>query len=285
MASDHLVHLPDGRTLGVADTGPASAPVVVLCPPAPGSRLLDPDPSTTASAGIRLVTVERAGYGVSSPLPDDVLPTISGHAEDLVTALHVLGLSDVAMVGWSAGGRVAAATCARHPDLVRALAVVATPAPHEVVPWIPEDNLAMLDSMRDEELGATAQLAAALAPMAADPRALVADIAVGPADAAALAAVPGRAERLEAMLVEAFAGGAEGLAADIVSYTLAPWGFELADIGCRTTAFYGADDHIVGPAHGEWYASGVPHGELRTVGGVGHLVAITAWGDILDSVR
>lgn len=185
-----------------------------------------------------MITVDRAGYGASSPLPDDVLPTITGYAEDPTRR--------------SRGS---------------------------------QNNLAMREAMRDDPLGATAQLAQALAPMAAGPTAQVGALAIGPADEAVLATDPSRRAQLETMLVEGFAAGSLGLAADLVSYTLAPWGFELTTVRCPTAAFYGAYDPVVSPEHGEWYANGVQAGALHVTPGVGHLVAVPAWEEILGALR
>lgn len=283
--TEHRIELPDGRTLAVAETGdPGGRPVVMLYP-APGSRLLDPGPDATAEAGVRLLGIDRAGYGVSSPLPAGAVPTITGHADDTAAALAALGIEDVAAVGWSAGGRVALALAARHARLVRSVAIVATPAPHEDVPWIPDEHVGMLDQLRDDPGHATGTLAAVFAEMAeAPPAAPVGMVSAGPADEATLAADTDGRDRLEAMVAESLAQGAVGMAADIVSYTVAPWGFDPAAVGARTTAFYGEADVMVPPAHGAWYVARVPGSELRPVPGAGHLVALTAWADILRAV-
>jgi pimeloyl-ACP methyl ester carboxylesterase len=282
--TDHLVELPDGRTLALRATGPEEGPVVVLCHSAPGSRALDPDPAATAAAGVRLVTADRAGYGASTPVPAGTVPTIPGYADDLAAGLAHLGVTDAGVAGWSAGGRVALALAARHPALVRAVAIASTPAPHEDVPWIPEEQAAQAEALKGDPAGATATMTVALAGAGDDPDGAVAMVAAGPADEAALAADPARRDRLTAMLAEAFAPGPGGVAADIVSYTVAPWGFDPAAVGAPTTAFYGADDPIVSRAHGEWYVARVPAAELRIVPGIGHLVAMTAWGQMLEVV-
>jgi pimeloyl-ACP methyl ester carboxylesterase len=283
--TEHRIARPDGRTVAVAETGDPAGPAVVFAHPAPGSRLLDPDPDATRAAGVRLIAVDRPGYGGSTPVADGVTPTIPSHADDIAAALGALDVSDVAAVGWSAGGRVALALAARHPDLVRAAAIVATPAPQEVVPWIPEEHLAMIDRLRGDPGHATAGLAEVFAELAGmPPAAAVSMVGGGAADDAALAADPARGARLEAMLAEAMAQGPVGMAADIVSYTVAPWGFDLAAVGAPTTAIYGADDDIVRPAHGEWYAAQVPGTEMRVVPGIGHLVALTRWADVLAAV-
>jgi pimeloyl-ACP methyl ester carboxylesterase len=280
--TDVRIDRPDGRSLAVHDAGDPAGPVVVLCHPAPGSRLLDPDPGATAAAGVRLVSVDRPGYGGSTPIPDGTVPTIPAFADDVAAALDALGTGPAALVGWSAGGRIALAVASRRPDLARAVAVVATPAPHEAVPWIPDAYLAQLNQLRADPGHGAGVLAEVLAPTA-DPAA-VGVLGAGEADEGALCADPSRRARLEAMLAEAYAQRAIGVAADIVSYTVADWGFDPGAVAVPTTAFYGDADEIVTPAHGEWYIGRVPRARLRTVPGEGHLVAMTRWGEVLAAV-
>ena len=84
-----------------------------------------------------------------------------------------------------------------------------------------------------------------LGEMTSEPAAASALVTAGPADEATLAADPALRRRLEAMLDEAFTQGPIGLALDLVSYTVAPWGFDPASIGAPTTCIYGAADGIV----------------------------------------
>ncbi|HEX7276484.1 MAG TPA: hypothetical protein VF244_03855, partial [Acidimicrobiales bacterium] len=148
-----------------------------------------------------------------------------------------------------------------------------------------DEYVAMIAALSANPAAAAAAIAPLFSDMALDRSGAVGSVAVGPADDAALAADPARRERLEAMLAEAFRTGATGLAADIVSYTMIPWGFEVADVQAPVTAFYGADDLVCGPAHGQWYVDQLPHGDLRVVPDVGHLVALTAWADVLSALR
>ena len=283
--TEHTIERPDGRTVAVAESGDPDGPVVVVAHAAPGSRLLDPDPAATRAAGVRLISVDRPGYGRSTAIAAGTAPTIPSHADDLAAALEALDVAEAAAVGWSAGGRIALALAARHPGLVRAVAVVATPAPHEDVPWIPDEHVAMIGQLAGDPGGATAALSDVFADMdAMPPAAAVAMVAAGAADEAALAADPSRRARLEAMLAEATAQGPVGMAADIVSYTMVPWDFDPASVRVPTTAVYGAADEIVTPAHGEWYTAQVPGSTLRVVAGAGHLVALTAWADVLAAV-
>jgi pimeloyl-ACP methyl ester carboxylesterase len=64
------VTLGDGRTLALDDVGdPAGVPVVYLHG-TPDSRLArHPDDGVAAAMGVRLLAVDRPGYGGSSPGP------------------------------------------------------------------------------------------------------------------------------------------------------------------------------------------------------------------------
>jgi pimeloyl-ACP methyl ester carboxylesterase len=58
--------LPDGRVLGWAEYGDQVGSPVVYLHGTPGSRLSRPD--DTALEGIRLITLDRPGYGRSTPV-------------------------------------------------------------------------------------------------------------------------------------------------------------------------------------------------------------------------
>ena len=114
--ADRLVTMRDGREVGLTVFGdPAVERVVVLCHPAPGAGGFDPDPPVTSSWGVHVVSVDRPGYGSSTPLPDFTRGSVRLWAEDLGeylelvieqaretgrTPLHKLGV-----VGWGIGGR------------------------------------------------------------------------------------------------------------------------------------------------------------------------------------
>src|SRR6476469_8188517 len=101
---EHRVTLPDGRTLALAEYGRPDGPVVVFLPCAPGSRRLDPDPAATAGAGVRLIVVDRPGYGESTPLADGVASTLADRGDDVAAALSALEVAEASIVGWSNGG-------------------------------------------------------------------------------------------------------------------------------------------------------------------------------------
>src|SRR5205814_6104934 len=115
-----LLELADGRGLAYDDVGdPAGRPVVFLhgCP---GSRLSrHPDDTIAAALGVRLVAVDRPGYGASDASEGDEL----AQADDVIALIGALGLERVAVLGWSSGGPVALAIGARQSPLVRAVGI------------------------------------------------------------------------------------------------------------------------------------------------------------------
>jgi pimeloyl-ACP methyl ester carboxylesterase len=244
--------------------------------------VFDPDPDATAAAGVRLVTIDRPGYGRSSPRRTDVVPTVAALASDIAATFELLGIEQAPVIGWSGGGRVAAALAAHRPEMVTRLVVVGTPAPDDQVPWVPQHYREMATALRAAPESAVASISEALEPMAEDPAAAVASVADGAADEAVLAD-PAVRRRLELMMAEALRDGVVGVATDIVADQVAPWGFDIADVSVPTIAFYGEADPIVSPEHGRWYAEGVSDGELRVVPAAGHLVVVTAWRDILTA--
>ncbi|MBF4463190.1 MULTISPECIES: alpha/beta fold hydrolase [unclassified Rathayibacter] len=287
------VHLlKSGRSLGVSWSGPERAErVVVLCHPAPGSADLDPDPAATARHGVRILSFDRPGYGASSLLTG-VDPAGAGAganpeqaAADIAEYLATAGVASVGAAGWSAGGRVALALSANYPGLVDRVAVIATPAPDEEVPWVGEDNRAMLERLRAEPLDAAVRslsliLEGAFGP-APDAATMLGMLGASEVDAPVLDA-PGVRERLERMLQRAAAQGTVGMAADIVGYMLQGWGFAVEGVASPTLLLYGAEDAVVGCVHGEWYAARLPDSRLEVVPGRGHLLAVSEWDRVLS---
>jgi len=257
---------------------PHDAPVVLLGHAAPGTGGFDPDPKATAAHGVRLLSLDRPGYGGSDPVDD--VATVDLAADDaaaLLAAVLAPG-TRAGIAGWSAGGRIALAVAARHPELVSRVAVIGTPAPDEEVSWIPAEHMAGLDALRGQPgPAARAALTPVFDPMATgasgpDRLALVGATDV---DAPVLAGA-GVADRLTAMLDGAVAQGSVGMVDDIIGYTLRPWGFEPADVRVPVLLAYG-DADAIGPEHGRWWASRLPDARLETHAGLGHLLVVPTW--------
>ena len=291
--------LASGRTIGVTEFGDRAADrVVVLAHPAPGSSFFDPDPIVTGNHRVRVIAVDRPGCGASS-LASDEAPTVHGAAADIAEYLASVGIGDeddagssssgvqrtVGAVGWSAGGRVALALAAAHPNLVDRVAVVATPAPDTDVPWVGEENRAMLESLRhmppSEAVVSLAAMFDEFMGAEPSPEDTVKAVATEGVDDAVLGEAH---DRLLEMMRGAVAQGNLGMAADIVGYTLLNWGFDPADVASRTLLLYGEQDTEIGHAHADWYHSRLPDSRVEMVADAGHLVLISQWETVLAHV-
>jgi pimeloyl-ACP methyl ester carboxylesterase len=266
-------------------SGDAGERVVVLCHSAPGAGLFDPDPVETHARNVRLLSVDRPGYGGSHPVAAGAWATVASAADDLAAVLDGLHLERVGVVGWSAGGRVALALAARRPDLVDRVAVLATPAPDEEVPWIEPGQRETLDQLRAlAPAQAHAELIQRLDPVIPDdPHSAqaLALLGAGWADEAALR-TDGVRGRLGEMLRAAFSQGACGLAADIAGYCLHPWGFEPEQVQAKTLLLYGARDPLADARHGRWWQSRLPDARLEVVSEAGHLLVVPTWARVLS---
>ena len=92
---DADISLRDGRRIAYCEWGDGEGRPIVLCHGAPGSRVFGPDSKTTAEAGVRLITVDRPGYGGSDPKPGREILDWPADVEELAAALGV-GEFDVA---------------------------------------------------------------------------------------------------------------------------------------------------------------------------------------------
>src|ERR1700712_1272998 len=81
--TDRVHQLKSGRGLGLSALGdPASRRLVLLFHPTPGAGGFDPDPQITGPWSVHLITLDRPGYGVSSPLSSAETPSVQARADD-----------------------------------------------------------------------------------------------------------------------------------------------------------------------------------------------------------
>src|SRR5918992_3897973 len=259
--------------------------VVVLCHSAPGAGIFDSDPVQTQARNVRLLSVDRPGYGGSHPVAAGAWATVAAAANDLATVLDGLQVERVGVAGWSAGGRVALALAGRRPDLVDRVVVLATPAPDAEIPWIePEqrDALERLRGLAPEQ--AHAELGKRLGSVVPeDPHSPEALWLLGAGSAYETAPrADGVRARLGEMLRAAFVQGVRGLAADIAGYCLQPWGFEPEAVQAKTLLLYGSGDPAAGPRHGRWWESRLPNSRLEVAPDAGHLLLVPMWPRVLS---
>lgn len=264
--------LPDGRTYGYEQWGaPAGLPLFSIHG-TPGGRLSRyPDVSLWERLGLRVITVDRPGYGLSTPLPGRAVSHI---AADVAAVADHLGIGRFAVHGGSGGGPHALAIAALLADRVLACAAVCSGAPLE-----PDEIAAMLEinqvSYRIMTEQGRAGLTEFLAPwrerLLADPVAgLHAAMADAPEQDHDWLARPDVQQVHADSLTDALTPGTEGWVDDCMSMDAEPWGFDPASIGCPTQFWHSDDDANCPLSATRRLASVVPDARLTIWSGQGH---------------
>jgi len=117
---DGYADLSDAR-LYYRDTGGSGTPVVFLHAATGNSLVWEHQLPAFTSAGYRVVTYDRRGFGRSALEPSGAQPGTD--AGDLLGLLNHLGLDRVHLVGTAAGGGVALDFALSFPDRLRSLVV------------------------------------------------------------------------------------------------------------------------------------------------------------------
>jgi len=125
--ANQTIILKDGRRLGFAEYGETTGKAVFHFNGSGGSRLEYPsDPSILTDLGIRLISTDRPGHGLSDPQPGRRL---LDWPEDIGQLADILGIDRFHVMGWSAGGPHALACALKLPDRVLTGAIISGLAP------------------------------------------------------------------------------------------------------------------------------------------------------------
>jgi pimeloyl-ACP methyl ester carboxylesterase len=274
--ADHIVTLNDGRSVAYAEWGDVGGRPVVLFLGTPGSRLLCPDADATERLGVRLITVDRPGYGCSDPDPD---LSLLSWADDYAALHDLLSLPPCPVVGWSGGGPYAIACAVRAPGLVTSVGLAASRGPLDELPdGFSAKDRSLSALLRRDRAAALERITKRCQWYADDPASTFADGWDGPDDA--LLVQPGVRQTMIEWQLEGARQGSIGFVADLIA-KFEPWGFSVVDVTQDVAVWVGqADDPLVHNA-ADYFVATIPRARLVTYSDTGHLLAIPHWAEML----
>ncbi|NTY62805.1 alpha/beta fold hydrolase [Mycolicibacterium sphagni] len=277
------IRLRDGRTLGYAEYGAPDGLPVVYAHGGLSCRLdIAAGASIAQQNGIRLISVDRPGIGLSDPKPGR---TVADWADDIAELRDQLGIDTFAAMGWSMGGQYALSLGYALPACVTRVAVIAGGLPltepgrfakmppvdrayihlSQRVPWLARQCLGVMGFTARHAPNLFTRLAAGDLP---------------PADGAVV-----RAEKSPSF-AEVSAEALRRTAGHVEDYLAAmlPWGFAPEDLTVPVHVWGGADDKFLDPSWPAELARRIPGATLTTRPG-GHFMAHLHWQEIFDTVR
>lgn len=280
-AEEGTVELPDGRDLGYAAYGPSDGDPLLYFHGTPGSRYTRvTDADALATHGVRQVTLERPGFGLSTFDPDREM---LDWPADVAAAADALGVEEFAVAGGSGGGPFTLACAARIPERLTGVAVLG--------------GLGPLDAP-----GATAgmewqnRLGFKLAgvPYVLRPllwrriRKIRRDVDGFLDDWAESAPEPDRRLLRRPAVRDSFRQSfpqavRQGTKAPLreTRIHVRPWGFDLAEVPVHVHLWHGEQDAFAPPSMARTVADRLPSSTLRMPSGEGHLLAHARWDEIL----
>ena len=290
-----LLRLPDGRRLAFAWYGPPEGVPCVVLSGMPGSRLAPawafPE-ALLADRGVRLLGMDRPGYGASDPNPGTSALAV---ADDVGVLCSAVDLERVAVLGVSVGASFALACAVRMPNRVGSL-LLSSP----MGPWELAETRAGMSRRNSRYFALTARAPAlsraacwlwarmALAGLRSDRERLLARLSKGlpPPDREVLAEVAADPQRWAAFVgdtAEAFRQGGAGVSADL-AVASRPWGFQLGEVRVPTWLWHGAADEDVPVAAARRMAQMLPSCQA-TFTDEGHLMGLRHTGQAVEAIR
>jgi pimeloyl-ACP methyl ester carboxylesterase len=280
---DEQIRLEDGRRLGCAEYGDPTGRPVFLFQGTPSSRLLHPDEAITAELGVRLIMLDRPGFGRSDFQPRR---TLLDWPADVAEVADGKGLDRFAVIGISGGGPYVAACAHEIPQRLTAAAMVSSGGPFDapgamegmprirragariahVAPWLLRPLLWLVQNPgRDVDAffdGYTAH---------------------NPEPDRRLLEQPYYRDMFKASYGEACRSGVRGFAWE-VRIVAWPWGFRLEDIAIPVHIWHGDLDNSTPLAMAQCMAQAIPDAQLTVLPGEGHLFLLSRWREILASL-
>jgi pimeloyl-ACP methyl ester carboxylesterase len=277
--------LTDGLVLTYEEYGDLQGSPVFFFHGTPGSRLFHPPDDVTRRMGVRLICVDRPGYGGSTFQPGR---RILDWPRDVSALADALGIRTFAVAGHSGGGPYALACAYCLPERISAAGILSGAGPVDV-PGAAE-GLTTLHALAFR-IGKYSPwwLIRTLTWLffhksAADPaRAIDLDARDRPAADEEVLKIPGVRENCIESDIEAYKQGLTGFSWEVSQLTR-PWGFVLEKIRVPVYLWHGTADDFTTIGMARSMAERIPNCQTKIHDGEGHMLLIPRWGEILTTL-
>ena len=279
------ITLKNGRTLAYAEYGDPRGKPVFFFHGMPGSRFFRPSDVITQKAGVRLITTDRPGYGLSSFQPGRRLLDWPG---DVAQLADHLGCQRFAVAGHSGGGPYVAACACALPERITSATIISGPAPVDaqdgtkgmtafykfgvaighLTPWpLWEALVWVFYHRRAKDPSKEMDRGNGIRPAADDEQ----------------LEKPAVREACLLSEIEAFRHGLRGLAWEARLITRS-WGFRLEDIRVPCFLWHGTDDDQATINMARYVAGKIPGCKITICKHEAHLLLFPHWEEILTQL-
>jgi pimeloyl-ACP methyl ester carboxylesterase len=283
--TSRTIKLRDGRSLGYAEYGDPAGKAVFHFHGSAGSRLERPtDESILTGLGIRYISTDRPGHGLSDPQPDRKL---LDWPDDISQLADHLDIARFYVMGWSAGGPYALACASKLPERVLAGAIVSglappdRPNPYEGLPF-PNRILMFVFRRMPRLVHLFRRMGFSVIKGAPEDIGKKLASSLAPADRK-LIEVPENQGMFVADIREGYRQGWQGPAQDDI-ITNKPWGFRLEDIAVRIDIWQGEVDENVPLYQGQYQHEKIPNSRLAIWPGQAHVAVLGHWREVLAAL-
>ena len=278
------------RVLRIRDTGEVHAPPIVYFHGTPGSRLdLAFGEELVSRQGVRIISFDRPGYGGST----ESAFGLSSVARDALSIADSLGLGAFTTLGLSGGGPFALAAAAVGGDRITGVGVASGAGPFEFVPNA-LDELSDIDKEAYSHLPANPETAAL--GFASGFEELAQMLRNGDDDAVIAEFAPALSERDRVLMSDEVVGSKvigsmrEGLAKSVLGggwdnvAWIGHWDFEISKVRCPVLLWYGEQDLMAPPAHGQWLKDNLFNATLTIMPSEGHFGLVDHFSEVLHEL-
>ncbi|MCB0995296.1 MAG: alpha/beta hydrolase [Acidimicrobiales bacterium] len=281
------VVLPDDRRLGVAEFGPVRGRPIVWLHGTPGGRRQIPEllRRVLHAEDVRLIVVERPGYGSSTPHAYD---DVRGFTRDVEHLVDALGVDRLGVAALSGGGPYALAIAHELGERVNAVAVLGGVAPHvgsDAAPGGLVGLLSPLGGVAKALSGPLGRLLSGIVQVSSPVSSAVFDVSTRvfpPGDRRVFADPLMKAMFIDD-LIRSARGGLPGPALDFRLF-VRHWGFELGALEHPVYFWQGDADPIVTLEQARIMVGRVQRGELIVRPGESHLGGFALADDAVKAI-